>query len=429
MAVVVKRRVYHWSAVVGYLLPPASHGTVVLNDNCELVKPTGELPQWRELIRKGHYAGTDVNGSFEEFHSPSSYFARLSQIKGSDGKWYDREQVFRGSFHRVYESVDGYASANSDVTNEAKSRLVEKIRDANREFQGGVFLGELRQTIQGLKNPLKQLRKSVPRYLDALRKRTRGIKKHNQAIAAISGTYLEWAFGIKPLLGDIDDASRLLRRRAAKIEREFTHLRVFVEEDTAHDVSKIAEYRFDASQGPNIYFDGTTERFDRYAEKWQACVGLVQPHSRFADPVLMGFDPTEWIPSLYAVMPWSWLIDYFSNLGDVISAHSLYTGHVRWVMRTRIYDRRTETVWTCSDKTHQPQTSSQKGVQVLGDASTKVFHSRRKFTRARFYGSLIPELSWTLPGTSTQFMNMAALAGTKLNSENYLHKLRRNLRL
>lgn len=70
-------------------------------------------------------------------------------------------------------------------------------------FHGAVFLGELRETIGFLRAPLRNLNK----YLNSLRKRgaTRGYKGRTLA-SYISDNWLQYRYGIKPLVMDVQDA-------------------------------------------------------------------------------------------------------------------------------------------------------------------------------------------------------------------------------
>ena len=97
--------------------------------------------------------------------------------------------------------------------------FVSRIREVQTTFQGGVFIGELKETIHMLTSPAKSLRDGIAGYLATLKKRKRSLKrvalKKRLASAnrILSDTWLEYSFGWKPLLHDIDDAAKLLASR------------------------------------------------------------------------------------------------------------------------------------------------------------------------------------------------------------------------
>lgn len=78
----------------------------------------------------------------------------------------------------------------------------------------GVMLGELRETIEGLRNPLSALRNFLKKYplpKDFFRLATRPLalkdagRKGRDALDMLSGSWLEWRYGIRPLLKDLTD--------------------------------------------------------------------------------------------------------------------------------------------------------------------------------------------------------------------------------
>jgi hypothetical protein len=47
-----------------------------------------------------------------------------------------------------------------------------------------------------------------------------------------------------------------------------------------------------------------------------------------------GFSPDNFVPTIYNLIPWSFLVDYFSNIGDVIDAMSIRNVGLAWGCKT-----------------------------------------------------------------------------------------------
>jgi hypothetical protein len=64
---------------------------------------------------------------------------------------------------------------------------------------------------------------------------------------------------------------------------------------------------------------------------------------------LAGFQPSNWIPALYEVIPYSFLIDYVSNVGDIIEAACTSQANVTWVNRSSL-NKTTQEYYTRCDR-------------------------------------------------------------------------------
>lgn len=49
---------------------------------------------------------------------------------------------------------------------------------------------------------------------------------------------------------------------------------------------------------------------------------------------ILGITPENIVPALYEVLPWSWLLDYFTNTGDIINAACISQKSVRYVVES-----------------------------------------------------------------------------------------------
>lgn len=118
-------------------------------------------------------------------------------------------QGYRGStLYQTEGNVSSYAAGSSygvcgsgllAKATWSDARAQEAINKAYAKLMSpdldlGVMLGELKETLAGLVNPLSALRKFVKKN---------GFPKRKETLDMLSGTWLEWRYGIRPLLSDI----------------------------------------------------------------------------------------------------------------------------------------------------------------------------------------------------------------------------------
>jgi hypothetical protein len=133
------------------------------------------------------------------------------------------------------------------------------------------------------------------------------------------------------------------------------------------------------------------------------------------DPALLGFDLASWAPTAWELIPYSFLIDYFSNIGDIILGWSSLGTKFSWVNKTtvRYYEKISMT---------QPHPQWQKAgtdwdsgaIEILSYAPAKVVIQKRSVSRNKYEGLLIPDLDFEIPGLgSLKWLNIAALIAAR----------------
>jgi hypothetical protein len=151
------------------------------------------------------------------------------------------------------------------------------------------------------------------------------------AIRRSGGHVLEYEFMIKPLVGDIVkllNAGDQIDRRIAEINRMYdnpTGLRRTVSHGSwssvAEDSSLTIQSTYDVLRA---YARWTTTVNCRTHVRWapQSRVGLKpSPHAIRAMAVRSVLGLTVDFSTLWEIMPWSWMIDWFGNVGDFLVAN------------------------------------------------------------------------------------------------------------
>jgi len=120
-----------------------------------------------------------------------------------------------------------------------------------------------------------------------------------------------------------------------------------------------------------------------------------------------GLDWSNVVPTLYNLIPYSFLLDYFSNLGSLIEAACTPTSSLMW--KYRAFRSSTREVLEPLDSVFLTQGyfSETRRVSKPGRSAIESLVLRRE----PWVLEPIPPLVFKIPGFSTKWINMAALAG------------------
>lgn len=303
-------------------------------------------PGWRQHLRRQDYGGnfSSIGYEYRTLNSPP--------LSGSsryvlNGRVYSRTATadFQKLFDRVNWWGDGVTEpfhANDEAMFMLGGKAISLCAPTNPSANVFTMLGELKRdglpTITGLQ---------------ALR---------GQKPSDVAGEYLNFEFGVKPLLKD-------LRKLRDSLQRADALMKQYVR-DSGRLVRR--SYRFDPDHRSDLAVEGSASTpfpahtwiyrnkvprrkrtvsetqtwfsgaFTYYVNNdlWKGYAGEIQKINH-----LLGVLPTP--SALYDLTPWTWFADWFVNLGDVVNNVSMFLtdGLVMpygYVMRretvSRIYD-------------------------------------------------------------------------------------------
>jgi len=323
-----------------------------------------ENPHWRNQVRRGVSAGTAASGSYRD-HQVGGGFAYISY--GTPGNKKGK---------RDYREVSGVlanppilaTSPNSysltAAEKQARLKFMAKYRSVRTAFQGGTFLGELGQTIRMIASPLRSLRSGIDDFYSQAKKHARRYRDVNAANKAIAGTWLEYSFGVRPLVNDIQDGLRLLDAQPTEY-RKVISATADVDQEMQSWVGELVygylKYQYSLLQ--------TGKSSVRYKGAVNASM---ERAPSFAEQA--GLNLSNFVPTVYNLIPHSYLVDYFSNIGGVIDAASLGRVRLSWGMRT---DRKINEV-VVKDCRFDPELANAANLKsVQGSASMSGYRSVR----------------------------------------------------
>lgn len=113
------------------------------------------------------------------------------------------------------------------------------------DFDVGVILGELAETIGGLINPISAMRKYIKGW-NKFQRNPRARRALTDTFDMLTGSWLEWRYGITPLISTIDDGIKHFKSKSLELEEKIQRSKAGV-----HIPSTIA--RGTVSMAPGLY--------------------------------------------------------------------------------------------------------------------------------------------------------------------------------
>lgn len=286
-----------------------------------------KVPNWRWKIMNGQNA-TSYFSAFETVRTRVPLALQM-RLKGPQGPS-STESFFltytddQGQFTPDDPSFLGTTTA--DIA--AREQFVKKYRARRNAFQGGVFVGELDEVVRMIKSPVRALREEIAVQRIVAKKQRSKFRSPRAAVRAVADSWLEFAFGVKPLVNDAADAISLLdaspTRWREKINAQYTQQ------------WHIEPLRVGSSAPGGLSWPFFTYVVGRSSEVSVRYLGAADAERQqvpsFAEQA--GFSWSNVLPTAYELIPYSFLIDYFSNVGKIIEGISTGNISLSWGCRT-----------------------------------------------------------------------------------------------
>lgn len=361
-------------------------------------------PQWKSQVEQPANATTPYSGRMTKVtHSdgtlmiqgfagdpsnPNNY--REAAKKG----WLD---VTDGRFNAATSLLDNTAD------NIAAGKFYKFAASSLKALEGGELLGELRKTAAGIVANTRGLISTLSNWRRTM-SRVR-FRNWRQASAYSANAYLEWKFGWDPLASDIKALATQLKDDNLQVvpvtaNGNVTYQRGAPSIDTTSSMG-LANYDISAIDNERcaVRYMGAIAVY-RYG-----CGGLAER---------LGISPNNFLPTAYNLLPWTYMIDYFTNLGEIVQALAFPESRIIWCCRTVRNERITKIISGINLRVF-PGIKPNPGYPIALPSVTEwsnVWFSRASATPP------IPGLYFRLPsfqteGGRTKWLNVAAVIATK----------------
>jgi len=317
--------------------------------------------------------------------------------------------------------------AEEEAIEIATKQLYTRYHSATRAIQGGVFLGELHELIRLIRHPAELIRDLTTLFLrkgfslrkvyyqtiatlttstlpgNTINQKIRRLtKKLQKDIAAL---WLWYQFGMKPLIQDAQDAADHFRYFAEEKPLFFgvINASATVRKQNASPVvsrKQVSAVNFCYYKFTNISNSYATVKLRAaYQILSSASVGIVGTER-------LGAGIRDFVPTIWELLPYSFLVDYLVNVSEVIEAWSYVSVFPYGYQRTRI--RITER----ENQGYTPDNSAAPHPYFFGTVnmqSKPVSRRTKVVVRENLQSLTVPTLHLSANITETRFYNIIAI--------------------
>lgn len=287
-------------------------------------------PNFASRIGRSNVTSPYSRHIVESSFTPANVY--VGGIAGDPGMYYRTRGTGAYYVPTAFDLVDvtGFTLAGFDAESRALQKFKEELNAVDVKFQGMTAIGQIHEVWSGMKHPgasllkgLKTCEEHLGRMARATARRMRNelpLDVANEIRQAIGGTYLEYVFGWAPLIQDIEAGAQALAS--------------FTESDTGFvrcrgSATETEILNFEYSDfanvggcvwGPPVMLH--TEHVIRESVQ-VSYSGSCGRRMSLSNPkygvTTLGLTMNEFVPTVYELTPYSFVVDYFTNLGDVIN--------------------------------------------------------------------------------------------------------------
>lgn len=389
------RRFTYWGKTLTY--PETAPWTEVTSLTTGVTSQGYSNPEYARQIKEGVSATTSYTKEVTYYRrSPGQIM-----VRGKSGN--TKNIIGKSTTVGLYPSLitaRDYATVTADAEQKSAMILLKKIRKEQASWGGGQFLAEFHKTVSMMKRPAKTLRDGIDVFYSTHFKWLKGKAYNANPVTlnrALADTYFEWVFGVRPLISEI---SAIADAATAYFPSEIKRI-------TAKSLSATCTSTTGANGVANLSATSSwSEDLTVLAESKRVCGlrrQLLGDLNQFEKvKALGGFDLRSVVPTVWELVPHSWLIDYFVNVGQLLEASAACTADVAWWSSTlacsttrRRHSLKATNTWS-------------SGQDITSFTPPSDFTSKQTIKRTAS-AVTVSSLTFGLPGRDTSWINIGAL--------------------
>jgi hypothetical protein len=387
------------SCKIGSIYPQDLHGYFNADD---WVDKGGPVPGYRQRIAAGASATSSLLGvrhaiklgsvGYSDEPKPSSpYFSSIRCSKS----------IYSGHIFECGPAPIPPQGATSEAEYKAASNLLQSYISAQTKFRGGNAIAEFAETVRMLANPLKSVYSHTWSFVGKVGKLKKVYRRDPVRYGRLlGGAWLAYSFGLKPLMSDVADAESAVSHLANDLS-SFDTIKIRGSGLQVLDVPSFRQVGIPISHASHARCDR-----DARAEYSVRYVGAIRAKPPGYSAVLSNFGVgfEDILPAVWEGIPWSFLVDYFVNVGEVLDSLRLANADLGWLKKTT--RNRNLRRWSSPYKADNISTQRDYDVSVTGSGGMS---SCVRVTRTAIHAMPYPGFRFRIPGSPEKFANIAAL--------------------
>lgn len=360
------------------------------------------VANWKSAISNGISATTTLSGA--------KYY-----LRGGNGiayaygiPWKCRSSVCTGRIardHLVFSDPGMGPNVNAD--NQAKSRLLSSYISARNSWRGGNFLAEFGETVEMLRHPVKAFYSETWEFAGVVKKLGRVHRIKKDFVKALGNAWLAFSFGVKPLVDDCNDALSAVKELAQGNRSDTMPIRGHGRDTVveANDIRGITPFQYLGDPHGGHYIRKKDYNVTYRGQIAARPLGGSQIAEEF------GIGVFDVIPAVWEAIPWSFFVDYFTNVQEMVDSMRYATADVRWLYSSV---RNSGVIQFTG-----PVRLSTLGTYNSGVTFDNAHSLAVRVNRAPLSAMPYPGWHFKIPGISSQkWYNVAALAAQFRGSKN-----------
>lgn len=389
-------------------------------------KSGGKDKDYRDVIA----AGLDATHDYTRVITSDDIIPGFGQISycgwdGNTGKPDPGIQWLETTYGRLVRPPGTQYTGSGIATADAQALhfFWNSVNAAHSSIQGGVVVGEIRETLRTIAHPMRSLGQGLDHYLRGIphkcAKSVRGVRgrgrRKSVIQSTIADTWLENSFALQPLYNDMVAGAKALsdiingpwrppvKRVSGRGVSPFDMGTVYrTTSSDAWSLLRVSHTRF--TEKCTVHYFGGVK-----LKPYSTASGLARD---------LGFSLGSFVPTLYELLPYSWLVDYVTNFNDIVTAATGVDSNLYFCGRTIVVEARGRT-W-CDD---YPRQHIDRLRYVMGNAGS-AYSMQKTINRSKITSlqELVPSFQFRIPNLF-QGLNVAALIGASGDTSRRIARL------